>query len=111
MFTLEIRGKAIAVIDSDEEQARDLAEDDAFQDDLRSMESNGEKLWNGSDELVIRPATETEIEASEAALDEWDEEEEDSDDLEDEEEIGSDIALVFIVPIDGDLEEGEQASH
>ena len=111
MFTLEIKGKAIAVIDSDEERARDLADDDAFQDDLRSMESNGEKLWNGSDELVIRPASESEIEASEAAMDDWDEEEEDGEDQVEDEEPGSDIALVFLVPLDEDFEEGDLATH
>jgi hypothetical protein len=97
MFTLEIAGKSVAVINGDEEDARDLVEDDAFQDDLRSLQSKGQTLWNGTDELVIRPATEGEIETGQAALDQ--------DDEDDDEEGG--ISIVFVVPLDGDLEDDD----
>lgn len=97
MFTLEIKGKAVAVIDADEQQARDLAADEEFQDDLQSMESDGEPLWNGVDPLVVRPSTKDEVQAGEAAMEDDD----------DEEELEGEISLVFIVPLDGDFDDDE----
>jgi hypothetical protein len=94
MFTIEINGKGIAVVDADEDQARALAEDDDFLADLRSMTSNGEPLWNGSDALVIRIASDDEVEIVEATDDE-DEDEEDEDEG---------VMIVFIPPIDEDDE-------
>jgi len=76
MFTLEIDGTAVAVINGDEETARDLFTCDGFKDDIRTMTSGGKPLWNGTSALKVRPASEDEIEVFEDALaeDEGDEE-------------------------------------
>ena len=97
MFTLEINGRAVAVIEADEEQARDLVEDEDFQDDLQSMESEGEPLWDGTTPLIVRRSTQDEIEASQAALGEDDEDEDD------DEAADGELFVVFIVPVDEDL--------
>ena len=68
MFTLEIDGTAVAVINGDEETARDLFTCDGFKSDIQAMTSSGTPLWNGKSELKIRPATEDEIEIFEDAL-------------------------------------------
>ena len=87
MFTLEINGTAIAVVHADETETRNLLDDEDFKEDLQSLTSEGEPLWNGRDPFVLRPATEAEIEAAE---------EEDEDDME------GDILVAFIVPVDED---------
>lgn len=68
MFTLEIDGVAVAVIDSDEATARDLFTCDGFKDDIRTMTSAGAPLWNGTAPLTVRAATEDEVEIFEDAL-------------------------------------------
>ncbi|MCJ2114881.1 hypothetical protein MKK64_27350 [Methylobacterium sp. E-025] len=68
MFTLEIEGKAVAVINGDEETARDLFTCDGFKEDIQKMTSDGAPLWNGTSELKIRAASEDEIEIFEDAL-------------------------------------------
>ncbi|WP_019905782.1 hypothetical protein [Methylobacterium sp. 77] len=113
MFTLDIDGVAIAVINGSEEVARDLFTCDGFKEDIQAMKSEGKALWNGTSELKIRPATEDEIEIFEDALAEDDSEEdapfepdmrhaksaEEPD--EDEDEDGEDDAdIVFLVDID-----------
>jgi len=123
MFTLEIDGVAIAVINGSEEVARDLFTCDGFKDDIQAMKSEGKVLWNGTSPLKIRPATEEETEIFEDALAEDDSEEDepfepdarhaeaasndddaDEDDAdEDDEEEGEDEAdIVFLVDIDED---------
>lgn len=99
MFTIEINGQSIAVVDADEEQAKALAEDEDFLADLRSMTSNGEPLWNGSDALVIRTASDDEVEIAEATADDDDDEDEEDDDL--------GVMIVFLPPIDEDDEDYE----
>ena len=75
MFTLEIDGVAIAVINGSEEVANDLFTCDGFKDDIQTMKSDGKVLWNGTSPLKIRAATEDEIEIFEDALAEDDSEE------------------------------------
>ena len=68
MFTLEIDGTAVAVINSDEATAKDLFTCDGFKDDIRTMTSAGKALWNGTSPLTVRAASEDEIEIFEDAL-------------------------------------------
>jgi len=113
MFTLEIDGTAVAVINGDEETARDLFTCDGFKDDIRTMTSGGKPLWNGTSELKVRAASEDEVEVFEDALAEDDGEEEfepdaahgatqasndDESDGEDEDEAD----IVFLLDIDED---------
>ena len=115
MFTLEIDGVAIAVINGSEEVANDLFTCDGFKDDIQTMKSDGKVLWNGTSPLKVRAATEEEIEIFEDALAEDDSEEDEpfepdarhaetaSNDDEEEDEDGEDDAdIVFLVDIDED---------
>ncbi|WP_375464443.1 hypothetical protein [uncultured Methylobacterium sp.] len=68
MFTLEIDGTAVAVINGDEATARDLFTCDGFKEDIQAMTSEGRPLWNGTSELKIRAASADEIEVFEEAL-------------------------------------------
>jgi len=95
MVTLEIDGKAVAVTNADEGQARELFLSESFKDDLKSFKSEGRSLWDGSAALTTRPASEDEIDAFYEALDEEDEVEDD-DDYDDD----IDIDVVFLVSID-----------
>lgn len=65
MFTLEIAGKAIAITDASENEARELFESEAFKDDLMKVESDGAPIWDGFASLTVRPATRAEIAAFE----------------------------------------------
>ena len=109
MFTLEIEGTAVAVINSDEASAKDLFTCDGFKEDIRTMTSDGKPLWDGKAELKIRAANEDEIEIFEDAVAEDDGEGEFVDDPrhedaeEGEEEDEADI--VFLV----DIDEGDEA--
>ncbi|KQP50244.1 glutamine amidotransferase [Methylobacterium sp. Leaf399] len=123
MFTLEIDGVAIAVINGSEEVARDLFTCDGFKDDIQTMKSDGRVLWNGKSELKIRAANEEEIEIFEDALAEDDSEEDEpfepdarhakaphpdsshaqaSNDDEEDDEDEDDADIVFLVDIDED---------
>ena len=93
MVTLEIAGKAVAVTNADEDQARDLFLSESFKDDLKSFKSESRSLWDGSATLATRPASDDEIDAFYEALDEEDEVDEDDDD-------DLDIDVVFLVSID-----------
>ena len=93
MVTLEIDGKAVAVTNADEGQARELFLSESFKDDLKSFKSESRSLWDGSATLATRPASEDEIDAFYEALDEEDEVDEDDDD-------DLDIDVVFLVSID-----------
>ena len=95
MFTLEIDGKAIAITDADEAQAQDIFGSQDFKDDLRSLESEGRPLWDGSAALQVRRASEDEIDAFDESLNEDDE---DDVDASDEDEDG--INVLFLVPVD-----------
>ncbi|MBM6592913.1 hypothetical protein [Microvirga pudoricolor] len=95
MFTLEVAGKAIAVTNADEEQARDLFMSEDFKADLLSLKSESKPLWDGSSALTVRAASDEEMDAVDEVL----EEEGEDDDLgDDDEELGIDV--VFLVEID-----------
>lgn len=108
MFTLEIDGKAVAVINGTEEVARDLFTCDGFKEDIQAMTSEGRPLWNGTSELKVRPATEDEVEIFEDALAEDDSDADFESDprhaaAEDDEDEAD---IVFLLDIDED--EGEE---
>ncbi|MDP4006636.1 hypothetical protein [Methylobacterium sp. NEAU K] len=103
MFTLEIEGTAVAVINSDEASAKDLFTCEGFKEDLRTMTSEGKPLWNGTSALKVRAANEDEIEIFEDALAEDDGEGDFAEDprhadADTDEEDEADI--VFLVDID-----------
>jgi hypothetical protein len=100
MFTLEIKGRAVAVIYADEENARELLDDEDFQEDLQALESNGEPIWNGKDKLTVRPASESDIAAADGNAD-------DDDPDDDEEDEEGELMVVFIVPLDDDEDDDE----
>jgi hypothetical protein len=95
MYTLEVGGKAIAVTNADEEQARELFMSEDFKADLLSLRSESQPLWDGSAALSVRAASEDEMDAVDEVLEEEDEEEEGEND---EDELGIDV--VFLVEID-----------
>ncbi len=99
MFTVEIAGRAIAVTNADEDQARDLIESEEFLEDLTIIHSDGKPIWDGKAKLELRTATPDE-----------EEEFEDADDLdEDDEAEDGEPSVVFLIDIDDeeDEEEGE----
>ena len=111
MFTLEIDGTAVAVINGTEEVAKDLFTCDGFKDDIRAMTSEGRPLWNGTSALKVRAATEEEIEIFEDAVAEDDGDEDfetdprhlaaTGEEQDGTEEDGEDEAdIVFLVDID-----------
>ncbi|MDB5650228.1 MAG: hypothetical protein JWL62_1748 [Hyphomicrobiales bacterium] len=100
MFTVEIGGRAIAVTNADEAQARELIASEEFQEDLTIIHSEGKPIWDGKSKLEIRPATSDEEEEFESA-----------DDLDDEEDSDDEPSVVFLVDIDEDEDEEEAGSH
>ena len=94
MFTLEIKGTAIAVTNATEDEAAGLFESEEFKEDLKTLTSDGKPLWDGRTPLTIRPASEEEIDSFDEAMN--DEEYEDEDDADDEEPID----VVFLVEVD-----------
>ena len=103
MFTLEIEGTAVAVINSDEASAKDLFTCDGFKEDIRTMTSGGKPLWNGTSALTVRPASEDEVEIFEDAVAEDDGEGDFVDDPRYADADASDedeADIVFLVDID-----------
>ncbi|MEN9709871.1 MAG: hypothetical protein RIQ68_2279 [Pseudomonadota bacterium] len=95
MFTIEIAGRAIAVTNADQSQARELIESEEFREDLAFLLSNGKPVWDGKAELVLRAAKADEVE-----------EFEDAEDLDDDEmEDDGDPAVVFLIDIDDEEED------
>ncbi len=95
MFTVEIAGRAIAVTNADEAQARELIESEEFREDLTIIHSDGKPVWDGKASLDLRPATPDE-----------EEEFEDADDLDDEDEVEDDEpSVVFLIDIDDEEDE------
>ena len=110
MFTLEIDGTAVAVINSDEASAKDLFTCDGFKEDIRTMTTGGKPLWNGTSPLKVRPATEDEIETFEDALAEDDGEGDFVDDphhTETDSDDADEADIVFLVDIDEDEAEAD----
>ena len=95
MFTLEIKGTAIAVTNANQEESAGLFESEEFKEDLKSLTTDGTALWDGRAPLTIRAASEDEIDAFDEAMN--DEDYEDEDDGDDDEEP---IDVVFLVEID-----------
>ncbi|QFU15748.1 hypothetical protein [Microvirga thermotolerans] len=105
MFTLEIAGKAVAITNADEEQARELFMSEDFREDLKSFTSEGKPLWDGSSPFTVRPASEDEIDAFDDAMaedEEWDEEEVEDDDGDEE-----GIDVMFLVDVDEADDQGD----
>ncbi|MDB5643907.1 MAG: hypothetical protein JWN07_3224 [Hyphomicrobiales bacterium] len=95
MFTVEIAGRAIAVTNADETQARELIESEEFREDLTVIHSDGKPIWDGKATLDLRPATPDE-----------EEEFEDADDLDEEDEADDDEpSVVFLIDIDDEEDE------
>ncbi len=107
MFTLEIKGTPLVVTNATESEATDLFESEEFKEDLRSLKSDGRPLWDGTSPLVVRPASEEEIESFDTALD--DEDFEDQDETDDDDDP---IDVVFLVEVDDadESDEGDTAS-
>ena len=103
MFTLEIGGRAIAVMNADEQEAREFFEGEAFLDDLRTMESDGTPIWDGKGPLTVRKASDDEVQAFEETV---------GGDEEDDDEDEEGLDVLFLVDIDdfGD-DEDEEAGH
>ena len=95
MFTVEIAGRAIAVTNADEEQARELIESEEFREDLTVIHSDGKPIWDGKAKLELRAATLDEEEEFEDA--------EDPDGDEDLEE--GEPSVVFLIDIDEEDDE------
>ena len=97
MFTVEIAGRAIAVTNADEEQARELIESEEFREDLTIIHSEGKPIWDGKAKLELRQATPDE-----------EEEFEEADDLDDDEDADEDEpSVVFLIDIDDEEDEDE----
>jgi len=96
MFTLEIKGTAIAVTNANEDEAAGLFESDEFKEDLKTLTTDGRPLWDGKAPITVRPASEDEIDSFDEAMNDEDYEDEDEDDADDEEPID----VVFLVEID-----------
>jgi hypothetical protein len=90
MYTLEIGGTPIAVTDGNEGRAHNLFGSEAFRDDLRGLESDGQPLWDGSSPLTVRPASSREQAAFERAMS-------DSDDN----GAAKRVSVLFLVRLDG----------
>lgn len=97
MFTLEIKGTSIAVTNADNEEASGLFESDEFKEDLKTLTTDGQALWDGKAPITVRPASEDEIDSFDEAMNDEDYEDEDEDDADDDEEP---IDVVFLVEID-----------
>jgi hypothetical protein len=108
-FTLEIAGRAIAITDADASLARELFGSDDFKDDLRSTESEGRPLWDGSAPFNIRASSSEEIEAFDDALNDDEEDGPAANEDEGDEDEGG-INVVFLVPVD-DMDGAPVATH
>ncbi|MCB8820396.1 hypothetical protein [Microvirga rosea] len=108
MFTLEIAGKAVAITNADEGQAKELFTSEEFQEDLRSFTSDGQPLWDGAASFNVRAASEEEIEAFEDAMAEDDEEWSNEDEDEDEGDDETGIDVMFLVAVD-DMDDQDDA--
>ncbi len=108
MFTLEIGGRAIAVIGTDEEDARDLVANPSFREDLQRLLSDDQPLWDGQAELTLRPANEDEIAEFDESEDEPESGGAEGDEEDEDEEEGA--VVLFLVPImDPDEEDEDEA--
>ena len=113
MFTLEIDGTAIAVINGDEATARDLFTCDGFKEDIRTLTVDGKPIWNGTSELKVRAASQDEIEEFDEAIaadqgeGDFEPDPQHANEASDDEEDEADI--VFLVDIDDEDEDQDEA--
>jgi hypothetical protein len=92
IFVLEIKGTAILAFDADNlDDARAYAESAGEEQDLTELTSNGQPLWNGSDSISVRPATDAEADLFEEAR---------AEDWEDEPHADAEDFLAYLVPLD-----------
>lgn len=92
IFVLEIKQAAILVFEADNmDDAKAYAQSAAEHEDLTELTSNGAPLWNGTDEISVRPATDTEKDLFE---------EERGEDWEDEPHADPEDFVVYLVPLD-----------
>lgn len=98
MFTLEIAGKAVAITNANEDQARELFTSEEFQEDLKTFTTEGQPLWDGSAAFNVRRASDDEIEAFDDAMAEDEEEWDNEEDEDDDDESGIDV--MFLIAID-----------
>ena len=113
MFTLEIDGTAIAVINGDEATARDLFTCDGFKEDIRTLTVDGKPIWNGTSALTVRAASQDEIDEFDEAIaadqgeGDFEPDPQHANDASDDEEDEADI--VFLVDIDDEDEDQDEA--
>lgn len=92
IFVLEIKGTAVLAFDADSlEDARAYAEGADERHDLTELTSNGAPLWNGTDAIAVRAATEAEASLFEERR---------KADWEDEPHIDREDFFVYLVPLD-----------
>lgn len=96
MFTLEIGGQPMAVINTNEDDARAIIEGEGFREDLTRLTSEKAPLWDGKAPLNLRASTEEEIAEFEESQEEDEEEEDDT------------ATILFLVPLDDDDDEDEE---
>jgi hypothetical protein len=92
IFVLEIKGAAILAFEADNlDDARAYAGNAGERQDLTELTSNGLPLWNGKDEIGVRPASDAEADLFE---------EQRKADWEDEPHADPEDFAVFLVPLD-----------
>ena len=92
IFVLEIGKKAVLAFDADDmEDARAFAEAAQEREDLTELRSNGVPLWNGKDDITVRPATDAETSLFEERR---------AEDWEDEPHADREDFAVYLVPLD-----------
>ena len=100
IFVLEIKGTAILAFEADDlDEARAYAESAGEEEDLTELTSNGKPLWNGSDPITVRSATD-----DEAGLFE----EERAEDWEDEPHTDAEDFMIYLVPLDESEDDDEE---
>ncbi len=104
MYTLEINGTALVVTNADEEEATELFESAGFKEDLQALTRDGRPLWDGKAPLTIRPSSDDETKAFDAALDDDEYEVEDEDPTDDDDDQDA-IDVVFLVEVDDDRDD------
>jgi hypothetical protein len=95
MFTLEIGGRPMAVMNTNEDDARAIVEGEGFREDLTRLKSGNEPLWDGSAPLNLRASTDEEVAEFEESQEEDDDDDEDA------------TTILFLVPLD-DEDDGEE---
>jgi hypothetical protein len=92
IFVLQVHGTAILAFDADDlDDANAYAESHGLREDLTELSSGGAPLWNGTDAIDVRPATD-----AEASLFE----EQRREDWEDEPHADAEDFEVYLVPLD-----------